>query len=156
VFAGAVLLGCGGSPELSCPAPGLPNPNPSYTDTLEGLVLVPTRANLRSASADESAAFRDLAAQLQAECADSPPASECEMAHLRAALVALPAPDHPALFTDIDGALPAARASASGDYPPAERDCDGQAADVCDARAVADAFVRASCELGGATSGGHS
>jgi len=152
----ALLLGCGGSAELSCPTPGLPNPSPTYVQTLEGLVVVPARANLRSASEAESASFVDFVAELQAQCGEAPPASECEMGRLRAALVALPAPDHPALFTDIDGSLAAAQMSAHGDYAAADRDCDGQAEAVCDARAITGAFARAACELGGdEDSGGH-
>ncbi len=158
VFACALLLlGCGGPAELACPTPGLPNPSPTYVETLEGLVLVPARANLRSASEAETDSFRAFAAELQERCGETPPASACEMGPLRAALVALPAPDHPALFTDIDGSLDAARASAQGDYASADRDCDGQAEDVCDARAISGAFARAACELGGdgSESGGH-
>ncbi len=151
---GLLLLGCGG-PELSCPAPALPSPTPAYVATVEGLVVVPARASLRSASAAELEAFADLTAARQEACAATPPGGACALASVRAALVALPAPDHPALFTDIDGSLDAALASAHADFAPADRDCAGQAEDVCDARGVVGAFARAACEVRAGGSGGH-
>jgi len=146
VTALALVVGCGG-PELVCPAPTLPNPSPTYVDTLEGLVVVPARANLRSGSPAELTSFRDLSAQLQAACEESPPGAACDLANLRGQLTALPAPDHPTLFTDIDGSLDASLASAHTDYAPADRDCDGQSEAVCDARAITGGFARAICEV---------
>ncbi len=149
------LAGACGGPELSCPAPALPSPTPTYVATVGGLVVVPARANLRDASPAEMQSFVDLTASRQAACGQNPPGGDCELGSLRAALVALPAPDHPSLFTDIDGSLDAALASAHTDFAPADRDCDGQAEPVCDARAIVGAFARAACELGAGSSGGH-
>ncbi|MCA9611004.1 MAG: hypothetical protein KC619_35665 [Myxococcales bacterium] len=149
-----LLAACGG-PELRCPAPALPSPDPTYVATVEGLVVVPARANLRSASEAELQAFVDLTAARQEACGQSPPGGDCELTSLRAALVALPAPDHPSVFTDIDGSLDAALNSAHGDFAAADRDCDGQAEAVCDARAITGAFARAACELRGDSTGGH-
>lgn len=146
-----ISFGCGG-PSVSCPEPGLPDPDPSYTDSIASLVVVPARAELREASAAEKASFADLVATYQAACDASPPTSECAMTPLRAALVALPAPDHPALFTDTDRSLDAALTRAHDDFAPADRDCDGQPEETCDARGVTRAFARASCEL---SEGGH-
>lgn len=148
------LASCGG-PELSCPNAGLPDPNPTYTQSLSSLVVVPTRAPLRDASEAELESFAGLAAELQAACEASPPASECELTSLRARLRALPAPEHPDLFTGIDDSLDAAITSSHTDYAPADRDCDGQPEAVCDARGVTMAFVRAACELGAADDEGE-
>ncbi|MEC7519257.1 MAG: hypothetical protein VYE22_05290 [Myxococcota bacterium] len=142
-----LLAGCGG-PALACPEPGLPSPDPTYTDTVASLVVVPTRGSLRDASAAERESFRAFVVAHQQACDASPPTGDCTMTHLRAALVALPAPDHPAVFTDIDGALDAALDRARGDFAPADRDCDGQPEETCDARGVTRAFARAACALG--------
>ncbi len=145
----ALLAAACGGPSLSCPSgPTLPDPDPAYTDRLASLVVVPSRARLRSASEAELEAFTGLATELQVACEASPPGPACAMPDLRARLTALPAPDHPALFTDIDGALDASIAHAHGEVATGDRDCDGQTEAVCDARAVAKAFARAACELG--------
>ena len=141
-----VFLGCGGGPELACPEGRLPSPDPSYVQTLEGLSVVPTRAALRSASDEELASFEDLAARLQASCEATPIAPECEIASLRARLRSLPAPAHPDLFTGIDDALDPSLDRAHADFPT-DRDCDGQAEAVCDARVITTTFARARCDL---------
>ncbi|MBX3271540.1 MAG: hypothetical protein KF729_14840 [Sandaracinaceae bacterium] len=152
LVASSLLCGCGG-PELACPSPALPSATPGYAATLTGLVVVPTRAELRAASARERETFEDFAARLQEACAPSPPRSECALASARARLVALPAPDHPALFTSVDGALDAALAYAHDEVAVPDRDCEGLSESACDARAITRAFARAACELRGG--GGH-
>lgn len=149
----ALLLGCGhgsggAAPGVTCPAPGLPNPNASFLDTVEALVVVPARASLRDASEEELGTYRDFVMELQGVCGAVPPGPTCEVSSLRAGLTALPAPDHPSVFTDIDGSFEAALASAHGDYLPADRACDGQAEEVCDARGITGGLARAICELG--------
>lgn len=144
IFALGLLAACGG-PELSCPEPALPSPTPTYVDTLESLVLVPARANLRDASTAEVDSFASLTAQTQAACGESPPGGACDLGTLRTALVALPAPDHPGVFTGIEASLDAAIASAQSAFAPADRDCAGQTEAACDARAITGAFARAVC-----------
>lgn len=164
----AVALGCGGSgaggggttaPTLTCPAAGLPDVNPSYSETVEGLVVVPARAHLRSAAEDEMSVFRDFVLELQLACGESPTGAACDLGALRAELTALTTPDHSGVFSDIDGSFDAALASAHADYPAPDRDCDGEVDAVCDARGIASALVRAVCELTDRTddeSGAHS
>ena len=150
-----MLLGSCGTPAIVCPAPALPSPSPTYVETVDSLVVTPARAHLREASAAESESFEALAAQLQVACGESPPGSACELTQLRSELAGLPAPDHPTLFTDIEGSLDAALTSAHGAFAPPDRDCNGQGEPVCDARAITGGLVRAACELGAGDDGGH-
>ncbi|RLB51902.1 MAG: hypothetical protein DRJ42_15965 [Deltaproteobacteria bacterium] len=164
----AFALACGGSsgggggttaPSLTCPAAGLPDVSPSYSETVEGLVVVPARANLRSATEGEMSVFRDFVLELQLACGESPAGAACELGALRSELTALTTADHSGLFTDIDASFDAALTSAHGDYPAPDRDCDDEAEGVCDGRAIAAALVRAVCELTDSSdddeSGGH-